>query len=145
MSIYIDGTQIRVARAGINAQTASEDELVLSISQRTGQILEAGWFGVTSNPSTSAVTGSSAIGPFSRAPELIGYMRSSDGYVHVPSCITFDETVLGGPPQLAETFVCSSMTLDNNSISFSGFYRESVGAPPGTHFAYLIYRKPNRG
>jgi hypothetical protein len=144
MSVYITTSTIKVAAPGINAATAGEKDLVLSIGQRTGQLLQRGIFPLTQE-SAGGASGSAAIGPFSQAPELIGYARSTDGYAHYPPCIVFSNTALSGPPQLAETFVCTAMTLTNSGISVEGFARTNVGAPQADAFAYVIYRKPNRG
>jgi hypothetical protein len=146
MSVYITTNTIKVAAPGIDAATAGEKDLLLSIGQRTGQLLQTGSFNLTSAPDGGA-SGSAAIGPYDRTPELIGYARSSDGRVHNPPCIVpgGDGTSSTFPLQIAETFVCNSMSLDSNSISVEGFARTSIGAPEATAFSYVIYRKPNRG
>ena len=91
MSIEITTATIKVAAPGIDAATAGEKDLVLSFNQRTGQLLQTGLFTMSSG------SGSAAIGPFERTPELIGYARNAGGYAHVPPCIVFDNTALAGP------------------------------------------------
>lgn len=142
MSILIDTTKIKVAKQGVDAATADEDELMLSIGQRTGQILGRGQFSMSG--ANGGANGSGSIGPFDRAPGLVGYAGNTDGFVHIPPVMVNDIRAQAGPPQLAETFVCQSMSLDSNSVAASGFYRDTLGAPAPNRFCYLIFRKPNR-
>lgn len=145
MSIYISTGTIKVGLPGIDAETAGEKDLVLSIGQRTGQLLQTGIFSLAINSETGGASGSASIGPFDRTPELIGYARNVGGYSHYPSCMVFDTQAWPGLPQMVETFVCSTMSLDSNGISVTGFARAGEGAPQVNAFAYIIYRKPNRG
>jgi hypothetical protein len=150
MSVYIGTDTVKVARAGVNAQTAAFRDLLLSIGQRTGQILQVGSFGLSGSSYTEVnaqgftVTGTKYdgtgfFGPFSRVPEVIGWPGFSNGLAY-----TGGKIVINPPsaPAFIDRYRVRDMQISGSSLFISVNPSIDVNDPVPVSFNYVIFRKP---
>lgn len=150
--VLIDSTSIRVSKPGINVNTASLDNLLLTIDARVGQILASGYQALGepfldpehNNYSSRAAT--IVYGPFSRAPDILLYVYADDGYAY-PSASTF----VGGGNSISYAanydnfFTVTECTIGVSSTYIKGYMNPwSVLPVSPVGIYYVIYRKPSR-
>lgn len=136
--VLVTSTSIRVSKPGVDVNTAQSRDLLLSIGQRCGQILATGSFNLSLV--SSVYQGTGFFGPFSQIPQVIGYVRFTDGKVYPAS----GQLGLGiaGPSFFASRFDVVDMTITSSSIFVKGGSPSTVVTSTPAAFHYVIYRKP---
>jgi len=140
MSILIQPGLIRVSRPGVDAATALEKDLLLSIGARVGQILGSGYAYLNAEDG-GYWSGTAYFGPFARAPDALGYVLFQNGFAYAaPGALNL---TTAGPSQFVRRWVTTDMVIGSSSIYIRG-WQETQSVLPSA-FVYVLYRKPFQG
>ncbi|MEZ0169940.1 hypothetical protein [Microvirga sp. TS319] len=147
--VLIDGNGIRVSKPGINVSTANLADLVLSIDMRVGQILGAGYAALGppyagNDPNKAMRDATITYGPFSRAPDLMLYVRGDDGYAYPNGCLFSGGGVtMSDAANFDSLFYIESCSIGVSSAAITGYkWPYNLLPVEAIGLYYILYRKP---
>lgn len=145
--VLLNSSSIKVSKPGINVNTATLDDLLLTIDMRVGQILASGFQALSAEFVEGGIAKKDATlvyGPFDRDPDLMLWVYADDGYAYSTS-----STGLSGGNTITnaanyDTFFNFDEVSINPSSAYVKGYRQPYTAfdQDAVGIYYIIYRKP---